>query len=791
MLKNYLKIAVRSLLKFKTYSIINIIGLSFGIASCLVIFLYVQNQLSYDKYNKNYKNIYRVAETYNIYGNSEKGAMTPIPLANALSNEFPAIVNTVRLFKTDKVSISSGNKNFYEDKVFLTDPSILKVFTLPIIQGNANALLNEPMTVCITQNTARKYFGNKEAVGKIIRFDNKYNLKVTGVLKNIPSNSHFHFDLLISMRSAPEIYGGNFFTNNTNVYSYILLKNRKSLQGIENKLEPFLKKYYNNGIMYNAFKPSISLQQLSTIHLYSNIGSELESNGDIRYVYIFSAIAILVLLMACINYMNILTARYSNRIKEVGIRKVLGADRPNLFKQFFVESGLIVLVSLIFAIAITEIFLPSINPILNLKLSLNLFKNFGLISLVIISISLISIIAGSYPAFLLSSFNPAKIFRVTPYDQFSSKSIIKILVVFQFLISTGIIISSVIITKQLNYIQNKKLGLDKDNIVILPLREENTRKHYQVLKNTLLKDYDISFVTASSVLPGDIKSYTSVQWKGVGYDKTMNFIYSDFDFIKTYKMKLLEGRDFSKNYATDVKNAYILNQAAVKETGWKNPIGQSFNSASLGEGKVIGVVKDFNYKSLRHTIEPLFIAIAPGKLNYISIRIKANKVASALNFIKDSWENIFPQSPYEYSFYDKHLEMLYRSETKLASLFDIFSGLAIVIAFLGLFGLASISTIKKTKEIGIRKILGASVGSIITIIFREFIILVLLASVLAWPIVWFGMNKWLQAFAYRLNLNIWPFLLVTFVLIFTSLIIISLRAVKAATANPVEALRYE
>jgi putative ABC transport system permease protein len=751
----------------------------------------VQNQLSYDKYNKNYNNIYRIAETYNIYGNSEKGAMTPIPLANALSNEFPAIVNTVRLFKTDKVSISSGNKNFYEDKVFLTDPSILKVFTLPIIQGNANALLNEPMTVCITQNTARKYFGNKEAVGKIIRFDNKYNLKVTGVLKNIPSNSHFHFNLLISMRSAPEIYGGNFFTNNTKVYSYILLKNRKSLQGIENKLEPFLKKYYNNGIMYNAFKPSISLQPLSTIHLYSNIGSELESNGDIRYVYIFSAIAILVLLMACINYMNILTARYSNRIKEVGIRKVLGADRPNLFKQFFVESCLIALISLILAIAITELFLPKINSILNIKLSLNFFRNFGLLSLIIISVSIIGIIAGSYPAFLLSSFNPAKIFRVTPYDQFSSKFIIKILVVFQFLISTGIIISSVVITKQLNFIQNKKLGLDKENIVILPLREDYTRKHYKVLKNTILKNVDISSVTASSVLPGDVKGFTSVKWNGSSYNKTMDFILCDYDFIKSFKIKLLEGRDFSQKYGTDTKKAYLLNQSAVEEIGWKNPIGQSFISSSLGEGKVIGVVKDFNYKSLQHAIKPLFIAIAPDQLNYIIIRIKANKIVPGLDYIKSSWKKIFPQSPYEYSFFDKHLDLLYKSDNKLSSLFDIFSALAIVIASLGLYGLASISTIKKTKEIGIRKILGASNSSIVSIIFKEFILLVLLANVLAWPIVWLGMNKWLQAFAYKFQLNIWPFLIVTFCLVVASLIIISLRAIKAATANPVKSLRYE
>ncbi len=701
MLKNYFKIALRSLLKYKTYSYINIIGLSFGIASCLVIFLYVQNELGYDKYNKNYKNIYRVT--------SSKYAMTPVPLASALSNEFPEIVNTTRILKTDKVLIGSRNKNFYEDKVFLADPSMLKIFTFPMIQGNPNNALTEPLTVLLTQQTAHKYFGNEEAVGKIIRFDNKYNLKIAGVLKNVPSDSHFHFDFLISMASASDFYGTDFFTNklNTSVYTYLSLKNKQSSELIESRSTAFLKKYYDNGL-YDAFKPTLKLQPLSTIHLYSDIGGEIEPNGDIKYVYIFSAIAVLVLLMACINYMNILTARYSNRIKEVGVRKVLGADKLNLFKQFFVESCLIALISLILAIAITELFLPKVNSILNIELSLNLFRNFGLLSLVIISISIIGIIAGSYPAFVLSSFNPAKIFRVTPYDQFSSKFIIKILVVFQFLISTGIIISSVVITKQLNFIQNKKLGLDKENIVILPLREDYTRKHYKVLKNTILKNVDISSVTASSVLPGDVKGFTSVKWNGSSYNKTMDFILCDYDFIKSFKIKLLEGRDFSQKYGTDTKKAYLLNQSAVEEIGWKNPIGQSFISASLGEGKVIGVVKDFNYKSLQHAIKPLFIAIAPDQLNYIIIRIKANKIVPGLDYIKSSWKKIFPQSPYEYSFFDKHLDLLYKSDNKLSSLFDIFSALAIVIASLGLYGLASISTIKKTKEIGIRKILGAS-----------------------------------------------------------------------------------
>ncbi|MHB1687439.1 MAG: ABC transporter permease [Ignavibacteriaceae bacterium] len=792
MLKNYIKIAFRSLLKYKTYSYINIIGLSFGITSCLVIFLYVQNELSYDKYNKNYKNIYRVINGDKISGTFSEYARTPVPLASVLSNEFPSIVNTARILKTDKVLISSGDKNFYEDNVFLADPSILKIFTFPILQGNPNTVLTEPLTVLLTQQTARKYFGNKEAVGKIIRFNDKYNLKVTGVLKNIPQNSHFHFDFLISMASVPEFYGSGFLTNklDTPVYTYLLLKNHQSFELIENKLTAFLKKYYND-VLYNAFKPFLKLQPLSSIHLYSDVGGEIEPNGDIKYIYIFSAVAILVLLMACINYMNILTARYSNRIKEVGVRKVLGADRLNLFKQFIVESGLVAVISLIFAVALTELFLPAINSILNLKLTLDFLKNFGLISLIILSILVIGIIAGSYPAFLLSSFNPSKIFRTTPYDQYSSTSVIKYLIVFQFLISTGIIISSVIITNQLNFIQNKKLGLDKENIVVLPLREDYTRKHYEVLKNMLLKSVDISSVSASSVLPGDVKSYTSVEWSGSGYKKTMDFIYCDFDFINTFKMKLFEGRDFSQNYGTDTKKSYLLNQSAVKEIGWKNPIGKRFTTASLGEGTVIGVVKDFNYKSLREKVNPLFIAVDPDKLNYIIIRIKANKVVPALNYIRNSWKEIFPQSPYEFSFFDKHLDLLYKSENKLSTLFNIFSALAIAIASLGLYGLASISTIKKTKEIGIRKILGASISSIISMIFKEFIILVLIANVLAWPIVWFGMNKWLQSFAYRFQLNFWPFLIVTFSLVVTSLIIISFRAIKAATANPVKSLRYE
>ncbi len=684
MLRNYLKIALRNLLLQKTISFINISGLAFGLASFVVIFLYLQNELSYDKYNVHYKSIVRVV--------SDNYASTPAPLAERLRGSFPEIANTVRIAKADKVVIGTGNTRLYAENVVFADPSILTVFTFPVVEGDYNTALNDPFSIVLTQEAVRKYFGSADPLGQTLTFDNKYSMKVTGVIKDIPVSSHFHCDFLVSMSSAKEIYDKDFLTNplNTSVYTYVFLRDPSCEAALRGRLPGFIKEYYRG---FPAFMPaSLVLQPLSAIHLHSDLAGEIEPNGDIRYIYIFSAVGILILLMACINCTNILTAGYSFRVKEIGVRKVLGADRISLIKQFVGESVFVAAIATAVAITLVELSLPTINSFVGHQLALDFMHNIEL-DIVLAAVTVLTgVLSASYPALILSSFQPMRVMSKAPTGHLSGISARSVLVVFQFLVSTGLIISTAIMSDQLTYVRNKKLGFEKEHVVVLPLREENTRRKCETFKSELLKESGIIAASASSVLPGDVQYYTSVAWKGSGFDKTMDYIYSDYDFIKTYMLGLVDGRDLSKSSAGDMKGGYILNEAAVREIGWKEPIGQKFGAAALHEGTVIGVVKDFNYKSLHEKIRPLFIAVNPDEVNYLSIRINSSNMPATLAHIRSQWSSIFPQSPFEYFFFDSHLDRLYKSEYRLEEMFQWFSGLAMVIAFLGVFGLAFIST---------------------------------------------------------------------------------------------------
>jgi len=786
MFKNYFKIALRNIVRQKTFSTISITGLVLGLTSFLIIFLYVFNELSYDRFNGNYEKIFRVASGSNNNGTRSYYARTPAPIADELKKEFPGIANTSRLAIEEKVLLSSGAKRFYEENVFFVDPSFLTIFTYPQIAGDRNNALIEPMCVLLTESAADKYFGKTNSIGKTLRYNDKYDLIITGVLKDAPANSHFHFDFLISMASTSQIYGSDFATNrmNTSVYTYLLLNRSEYAQQIERKLPSFLKNYY--GGLLDFIQPTLTLQPLSQIHLYSNIGGEIEANSDIKYIYIFSVVGLMILLMACINYMNILTAGYSKRIKEIGVRKVLGANRPVLIKQFIGESILTAFLAFFITIIISFLFLPVINSLIGRTLILDIKQNYELIIIMVIVTLLTGIISGIYPAFILSSLNPSAIFGKSLHGRFSGAFVIRTLIVFQFMISTGLIISTIIISEQLNYIRNKKLGFEKNHIVVLPLREDYTRKNYEILKNALLQDPQISSISASSVLPGDVKYYSSVSWDGSGYDKTMDFIFADYDFLKTYKVEIAQGRDFSKDFGSDLKNGYILNEEAVKEIGWKEPIGKKFN-----DGLVIGIVKNFHYKSLYEPVKPLFISVNPDNINFLSIRINSKNVTASLDYVQQSWKGIFPQSPFEYFFFDNHLDKLYKSETKFASIFNWFSGLAIMISCLGLIGLTSISVVKKNKEIGIRKVLGESVEGIVFMITKEFVIIIFVANIIAWPVAYYFMSKWLEDFAYRIELSWWMFLASGVITFAIALLTVSLQAVKAATANPVDSLKYE
>jgi len=790
-LKTFLKTALRSLVRRKGISLINISGLALGLAGFLIISLYVQNELSYDKYNANYKRIVRVTEIDSSASTPLEYARTPAPLAEALRREFPAITNTVRLVKSEKVLVSSGERRFYEENAFFADPSILSVFTFPLSIGDAQTALSEPRAILLTEQTARRYFGDADPSGRLVRWDNRYDLKVTGVLKDVPQNSHFHFDCVVSLSSAKEILGEDFLTNdvNTSVYTYLLLNGRGEDLGFRENIAAFVKNYYRS----NAFhaRSMLVFQPLSEIHLHSDMGGELEPNGDVRYVYIFSLVGFLILLMACMNYTNILTVRYAERRKEIGVRKVLGADRFAIVRQFVGESTVTAALSAVGAVALVELVLPALNLSIDRELIPAFGWNFELDAVLVVSVLLTGVISAGYPSIVLSSLRPVQVFRGSVQGPFAGLSVMRLLVVLQFLISTGLIVSTAIISQQLEFIRTTRIGFDREHIIVLPLREKASRNACELLKSRILQNTAVISAAATSVLPGDVEYYTSVMWNGSGFAHTMDYIYADEDFLKTFGIELAEGRDFSKAIAGDMNAAYLLNETAANDIGWKDPIGQRFTASALREGTVIGVVKDFHYKSLHERIKPLFVALASGNTNYLSIRIRPGNTPAVISSIRDEWGKVLPQSPFEFFFFDRHLDRLYKSDNRLGAMFNWLAGLAIAIACLGLFGLAFISTARKRREIGIRKVFGASPGAIVRLVSGEFVALVMLANLIAWPLTLLVMNRWLEGFAYRISPGIWVFVISSSLILFSAMCVVVVQALRAASANPVDSLRYE
>jgi putative ABC transport system permease protein len=790
MLKNYLKIALRNLVKHKIYSFIHIFGLTVGIACLVLILKYVQYEMSFDRFNKNADRIYRI--TGHDY------AQTPVPLSETLRSFYPEITGTVRIRKVKKVLLSYEQKKFYEENVIFSGPSIFSMFTFPLLIGNPHTALNDPYSVVITQEAAIKYFGNQDPIGKKLNYDNRIDYKVTGILKKIPQNSHLKFDFIFSLGSAQTAFYKDFFENrmNTVVFNYFLLNPKSNPAAIQSRLDEFTK-YYLGERFYNAtregkWRIEYNIQPLLSIHLYSNLGGEFEPNGDITNVYIFSAIAILILLIACINYMNLSTAKYMNRLREVGIRKVLGANRRHIIYQFIGESVLFSVISIFFAFMFAEF----LSPWLSTALGDNKMYEGGSSEFIflLIGIALLTgLLSGSYPAIFLSRFHPVHIL---------SKTVLKInrrinyrngLILFQFVVSTILIIATLIVNNQLSYVQNKKLGFNKEQIIVLPLQDKSVRMKSRILKNELLLQPGIVDATLSSIVPGAVRWVRSFNWEGQKEDEdnTMSYIAADYDFLKTYKIQVIEGRDFSESFSTDAEQGFLINQAALKKLGWVSAVGKKIGSFEK-QGKVIGLIKDFHFKSLHEKIEPLVIYIGKSlDSDYLSVRIKTDNTAGILNTIKNKWKIFSTDKPFEYFFLNDYWGKLYKAGQSMKNLFTFFSGLAIFIACLGLFGLSAFSAQNKTKEIGIRKVLGAGVPGIISKLSFEFIKWVVIANIIAWPIAYYLMNKWLQDFAYRINISWWVFALSGIIALVISLATVSFQAIKAATANPVESLKYE
>lgn len=783
MLKNYLKITLRNLRKHKGYSFINITGLAVGMASTIMILLWVKDELSFDRFHQNADRIYRITD-YEKYSNGEEVTFTmnPPALAATLKDEYPEIVEAVRIRKLSNGVIQYGDKCFSEDGILFADPSFLKVFSFPLVNGNKENVLINPQSIIITEKMALKYFGKEDPIGKIVRVDNRLNFLITGVMKDVPTNSHLKFDFMVSFEIIKEfglpIEGWNSFAYTT----YVLLAKKSDYRQVNKKIAGLIKTKQEDAIV------TLSLQPLPDIHLHSGNMWGIGGTGDIKYVYIFTMIAGFILLLACINFMNLTTARASNRAKEVGLRKVVGADRKDLIKQFFSESILFALLSLLIAIILVVEALPFYNILSGKELGLNIPKN-QIIVILLISITIITgLVSGSYPALFLSAFKPVSVLKGVLKSGSKSSLIRKILVSFQFSLTIVLIIGTIIINRQLHFIKIQRLGFDKDQVICLKLPGKLNQK-IDLICAELLKNQQVIEISAVSSPPAQIRRSTVVsEWEGRQTDDQflMYILFADFDFLNTMGIAIEEGRYFSRKFPADTSTGIVINEAAVRAMNMGNPIGKK-----LFDLNIIGVVKDFHFASLHSRIGPLMIYYNPNEIQNLLIKVKPDDFSQSIKSIEHAWNRVVPGFPFEYSFLDEQIDLLYKAEQRVSKVINTFSILALFIACLGLFGMASFTAEQRTKEVGIRKVHGATVPGIVMLLSREFTRYVLFANIAAWPIAYYAMNKWLQDFAYRIDLTIWPFLLAGLAALVIALLTVSWQAIRAATANPMESLRYE
>ncbi len=810
MFTNYLKIAFRNLRKNKGFSAINIFGLAIGIATCLLITLYVWDELNYDKYNVNADRIYRVDGDIEFGGNHFILAASPDPLGATLKKDFPQVEQYVRFRNHGGFLVKKGTENVQENNVRYTDSTLFTVFTLPMIAGNAATALVNPNSVVITESTARKYFNTTNVVGKTLTINDTGSLKITGVIKDVPRQSHFNFDFFVSMYGQLSPYEINQWTSN-NFNTYIVLKRGANPKALEAQFDVLITKYVGPSLQsfnltMEQFKKTgnhinYSLTPLTSIHLHSNKTAELGINSSIEYVYIFSAIAIFILLIACVNFMNLSTARSSGRAKEVGVRKVLGSLRKSLIIQFITESLVISFIALLLALVIVVLLLPYFNQLAGKEITLSLVATFWLLPSLLVLVIIVGLLAGSYPAFYLSSFKPIEVLKGKLAAGFKGSWLRSGLVVFQFWISIILIIGTLVIYNQLNFIRNKNIGYKRDNVLIIQNTDAlGTRANS--FKENVLKINGVLNATMTGYLPtagwrndSPIFSDASLDQKKAVSLQIWNV---DENYIPTLGMQMAKGRNFSNRFHTD-SSGIILNEAAAKLFGFPDPLNKPLyflNSFPVKDSKdvsalhVLGVVKDFNFNSLHDNVTPLCFLLKK-QTGSIAFRISTANAKNLIAQIENQYKALAPGQPFKYSFMDDDYNKIYDAEQRTGSLSVTFSVLAILIACLGLFGLVTYAAEQRRKEIGIRKVLGANVGNVVTMLSKDFLKLVFVAALIAFPVAWFAMNRWLQDFAYRITISPWIFVKAALLSVFIALATICFQAIKAALASPVKSLRTE
>ena len=805
MLKNYVKIAFRNLVRHKGYTFINIFGLATGIICCLLILVYVQDELSYDRYHEKADQIYRIVNAGVIRGNKIEIPLVSGPWGPAMVEELPEVLKAVRIKPPDsRWVIEYGEKKFPEKGLYFADPTFFEVFDVEMVVGNPGHVLDAPFSMVITEEMAEKYFGSEDPIGKIIVGDNWMNFNITGIMRKHPPSTHMNYDFLVNFETLNRVvdpinkqpYYGNLAENwqNFRIYTYLLLDAHADPAVVEAKMQTLIEERLGRMLRTAGVELNPYLQKLTDIHLKSDLEGEIGPTGDESYIYIFSAVAIFILLIASINFMNLSTARSENRAKEVGIRKVVGADRVQLMKQFLGESIMFTLLSSVIAGIAVLFLLAPFNTIAEKKISASNLINGQTISLLIGLVIIVGFVSGSYPAFLLSAFRPAEVLSGKKHKGASGGLLRKILVVVQFSISVFLIIGLSVIYSQMSFIKNRPLGYDKENILAVPLSDPAPRSTYQSYKTTLLSNTDVKSVSAASTLPGGLFGVALLRPVGrpPNENLTVQIMTVDCDFIETLGIELHEGRDFSREFTTDLNRALLLNEEAVEQFGFDSGLNKRLTPGGLASLPVVGVLKDYYFKSLHQKIEPFALSLATEQaFSWVFIKTTEESMPEVMQFAEQEWRRINPGHPFEYTFVERENDMMYQSEMKLSRLFSIFTVIAIYIACLGLFGLASFTVVQRTKEIGMRKVLGASTRGIVLILSKEYVKWVVLANVFAWPFAYYFMRRWLEGFAYHTSLNIMAFFASGILALFIALLMVSFQTIKAAAANPVDSLRYE
>lgn len=797
MFKNLLKISLRNLVKDKAYSSINILGLTIGITCSLFLLLYILDELSYDRYHKNADNIYRIVSNVKEPDDAFTWAVVQMPLAEELRDNYPEVENAVRFVGMNRNLYKNGDKQFYETDFFLTDSTVFDMFSYEFLAGDPATALDHPFSVVLTEATALKYFDTPAAaLNQSLVNQQDENFKVTGVIKDVPLNSHFRFQGLVSKSTRPQFVGG---WGGFGVTTYIQLPENYDLQKMQASLDKIVKEKVNPVFEAIGVKVQYELQRITDIHLYSKIQDEAEAGGDISYIYIFGAVAIFMVLIACINYMNLATARSTSRAKEVGLRKVMGSQRAQLIWQFISESVVVAFIALVISLGLIYALLPFFNGIANKQIPFSYILQ-GPVLLSLLAIILITgIVGGSYPAFYLSGFNPVNVLKGKLSGKGGNATFRRVLVVVQFGLSIFMLISTFVVFDQLQFLRNKDLGFNKENVVRLNLNNRELRRNATAFAEQLKKLPVVASVGRADASPGEAIGKLLFQVEdaeGKMVDRGVDLYSADYDFVPALGMEIVNGRNFSKDNPSDTTYAMLVNESMVSRMGWKDPIGKKFVVGGGGpapiEKRVVGIVKDYNQNSLYDAIEPLAILLQP-EVNYLFVRLHPGNIQSSLKELSNAWQQTFPNNPFEYVFLDEDLNSQYQADEKRSQIFTAFSALTIVIACLGLLGLAAYTTEQRTKEIGVRKVIGASVKGLVLLVSREFFLLVGIGMLLAFPAAWYFTDTWLQNFAYRIDLkNEWvTFALSAILALAITLLTVGYHVVRAATANPVKSLRDE